>query len=124
MNQMEEMKARLAAATPGPWMKDPDEPTHILKPDKPGSSWDGTVIATLQRDDFGLFEEANADLIAHAPETQAKLIAALEAVEALHARHLGNWTDPSGIPWTGDHCAECRDEWPCPTATAIKEALA
>lgn len=80
--QLQEIKARLEAATPGPWMKDPDEPVRIMKPDKPGSSWDGTVIATLQWDDFGLFEEANADLIAHTPEDLAKLIAALEAVEA------------------------------------------
>lgn len=80
---LDDIKAREAAATKGPWMKDPDEPVHIMKPDRPGFSWDGTVIATLQRDDFGLFEEANSDFIAHARTDIPKLLAALEAVEAL-----------------------------------------
>lgn len=125
MSQLEEIKARAEKATPGPWMKDPDEPVHIMKPDKPGFSWDGTVVATLQRDDFGLFEEANADFIAHARTDIPKLLAALEAVEAHHQPIPAGAYDGSKI----QICATCSDDtgnweiYPCPTLTGITEAL-
>ena len=78
----------------------------------------------------------------HAPQDRAKLLAALDAILALH-KPKTRWTHPN---WTGsfdtfDICAECgrieagqlrksREEWsyreslwPCPTFTAVTAAL-
>lgn len=72
------VQQRAAAATSGPWMKDPDEPSIVLKPDAPGG-WDGTAIATVQRDDYGLVEEANTEFIAASRTDVPRLVAALTA---------------------------------------------
>ncbi|MGB2557760.1 hypothetical protein [Cellulosimicrobium cellulans] len=64
------------AATPGPWMKDLDDPGIVLKPDKPGG-WDGTIVATVQRDDYGLVEEGTTEHIALWSPNVAKLVAPL-----------------------------------------------
>lgn len=77
-DRLAEIEARLAAATLLPWMKDPDDPDKVLHSTNGG--FDGTVIATVQRDDYGLFEEANTDLIAHAPADLAALVAVVKAV--------------------------------------------
>lgn len=72
------VQQRADAATDGPWMKDPDEPSIVLKPDAPGG-WDGTAIATVQRDDYGLVEEANTKFIAASRTDVPRLVAALTA---------------------------------------------
>lgn len=59
------MRERAEAASPGPWMVDEDAPHIVLKPDKPGFSWDGTIIATVP-EDFGLVDYADAEHIASA----------------------------------------------------------
>lgn len=79
--RLEQIEARLAAAVRLPWMKDPDDPDKVLHSTKGG--YDGYVIATVQKDDFGLFEEGNTDLIAHAPEDLATLVAVVKAVQDL-----------------------------------------
>lgn len=48
-----------------------------------------------------------------------KLIAALEAVEAEHTKELGG--TPDGSP--ADICGGCPNYYPCPTISAIAEAL-
>lgn len=83
-DRLGEIEARLAAASRLPWMKDPDDPDKVLHSTNGG--FDGYVIATVQRDDFGLFEEANTDLIAHAPEDLAALLAVVKAVRDLRNR--------------------------------------
>ncbi|MDQ8040622.1 hypothetical protein RDI86_02010 [Cellulosimicrobium sp. XJ-DQ-B-000] len=72
------VQQRADAATDGPWTKDPDEPSIVLKPDAPGG-WDGTAIATVQRDDYGLVEEANTEFIAASRTDVPRLVAALTA---------------------------------------------
>lgn len=82
-DRLDQIEARANAATEGPWVKDPDEPDHVLKPDRPGSTWDGTYIATVQRDDFNLFEEANTEFIAAARTDVPALVAAIRAALAV-----------------------------------------
>ena len=71
------IKARAEAATEGPWMVDSGSPDVVLKPDKPGSSWDGMAIARVTTGDFGLIETDNTEFIAHAREDIPALLAAL-----------------------------------------------
>lgn len=83
---LQPIKDRLEAATPGPWfahqeyidMGVPDAQHTIT--DSP-NRYDGKFIAAV-----GLHSDvkhANSDLIRYAPTDQARLIAAVEAVEAL-----------------------------------------
>lgn len=111
-DRLSEIEGRLAAATPGPWLKDSDEPYIVMKPDSPGSDWDGREVARVLRDDYGLFEEADTDLIAHAPTDLAALIDAVKAVRALH--------HPKSQETS---CQECRGDWPCFTAAIVAAAL-
>ena len=43
--RLTEIRERLDAATPGPWMPDNDEPGYVIAPDDP-SGWDGYLIAS------------------------------------------------------------------------------
>lgn len=116
MSTLEEIKALTEGHTEGPLVVDDTEQTVRV-------GYAGEILFDKSGEDRSYWAREcrpNAELIAAAP----KLLAALEAVEVLHVRHLGKWTDSSGIPWIGDHCTECRDEWPCDTAEAITEALA
>ena len=75
MNQLEEIKARVEKASLGPW--------GAVK----GSEYDGvdTLSGELTWDDHNgeVFKPEDADFIAHARTDVPKLLAALEAVEAL-----------------------------------------
>jgi len=85
------VQQRADAATDGPWMKDPDEPSIVLKPDAPGG-WDGTAIATVQRDDYGLVEEANTEFIAASRTDVPRLVAALTAaLDESDTWQIGTW---------------------------------
>ena len=114
MNQLEEIKARLATVTPGPWSVSLNSArtANLLL----------IHSGTEQEDRLGkIFDDDDAFFIAHAPETQAKLIAALEAVEVQHPREVLDVHEGYGAEtW----CPSCRVHWPCPTAKAITEALA
>lgn len=73
--------ARVEAATEGPWMVDGDNPTIVMKPDKPPSTWDGLLVART-RGFIGtgidnLPEYADAEFIAHARTDIPALLAAL-----------------------------------------------
>lgn len=73
------IRARLAAATPGPWSTEPSPP------DWPGR--EGSVVVTPDGDLGGDYlDEADADLIAHAPADLAALLAELDAKDAALAR--------------------------------------
>lgn len=75
--QLLEIKSRLAAATPGPWTasqgsdeyNDPTEFYYVTSPTD-------TVFL-----DGGLCEQADADLIAHAPDDIAALVAEVERLQ-------------------------------------------
>lgn len=68
------IRARLAAATGGPWTVDDDDPEYIVFPEKGG--YDGLVIAKVVDQDEALFPvEHNGQFIAHAPTDIADLLA-------------------------------------------------
>lgn len=75
--RLAEITARAEKATPGPWMVHQGQ--YILKPDRPGYSWDGTVIATVPSGDFGLIETDNAEFIARVREDIPFLLGLLAA---------------------------------------------
>lgn len=106
-------KARADAATEGPWMA--DEGAFILKPDKPGSAWGGTIIAQVLRDDFGLVEEANTEFIAASREDVPVMADALLRVLDLHT------PEPCEIECCGGllRCLECGQSAPCATVRAM-----
>ncbi|MFK0005493.1 hypothetical protein ACIQTZ_00420 [Paenarthrobacter sp. NPDC090520] len=147
----EQMKVRLAAATPGPWAASP----YIVYGEQDDTE---RVRVTSQHDspDYNTAEMVlpkDADLIAYAPTDLAKLHAALDAVEALHRPIQEDFI--TALPCIREEC-ECENEcpteplpvcrhcwgqleqidpyfgeqhhvsevmWPCPTFTAIRDAL-
>lgn len=102
------IRALAETGTPGPWFAtvdpiDPDDAVISTQAHYIGASPDDGVRASYDRRDA------------------AKIVAAVNAlpaladlVEAVESRH---WLQH------GRDCAECGDEWPCPTATAL-DALA
>ncbi len=83
MTRIDEIKKRLAAATPGPWLK--HEAYHVIC--KVGEALHGIVCRLPPKD-------TDADLIANAPADLAYLIERLEAAEALlDAVNSGNVAD-------------------------------
>lgn len=75
------IEARVAAATEGPWMVDGDDPTVVMKPDKPPSTWDGLLVARTRggtgADIDSLPEYADAEFIAHSRTDIPALLAAV-----------------------------------------------
>jgi hypothetical protein len=69
-DRLQEIRARLDAATPGPWLYPEDDPTRI-------QASDGVSVAVITR------RVDDADLIAHAPADLAWL---LDKVEELTKR--------------------------------------
>lgn len=124
MTRISEIDARLSAASRLPWMKDPDDHDKILHSTNGG--FDGYVIATMQKDDFGLFEEANTDLIAHAPDDLATLVAVVKAVLLVHQPY--EYTNRAGSHMFCEGCEENSDgeygtRYPCETVRVITQAL-
>lgn len=75
--QEQAIRARLAAATEGPWTVDDDDPEYIIFPEKGG--YDGLVIAKVADQDGALFPvEHNGQFIAHAPTDIAALLAEID----------------------------------------------
>ena len=120
MSEMDEIKARVEGHTPGPWEVESMDSGHsryetdfwITAGDAGDTvcGMDGLSRATLNERVARNDGKADAELIAAAP----KLLAALEAVEALHyVAEDYNFT----------LCNECGDSYPCPTIKAITEAL-
>lgn len=108
-NRLDAIKARADAATPGPW--------HDNLRDIPGSV--GRLRAGWM---VGAYEVVigpgmaarpfDAEFIAHTRTDVPALVAAVEAVLALHQRTIEY-----------PECKECGFEYPCPTVTAIRDAL-
>lgn len=116
---LDAIEARASAATEGPWLA--DEGVFVLKPDRPGFAYDGTIIARVFRDDFGLVEEADTEFIAAARTDVPALVARVRGLEAqrdaalaIHERRESSGED------IYDYCSECyNDVWPCPTVQAL-----
>lgn len=84
MKALEEIKARLAAATPGPWELANPRPDGRNMVQRRGYDLYGDEVSEMIIVDTN---PSDAEFIAHSPETQAKLTAALEAVQALMKDH-------------------------------------
>ncbi len=115
--RLDEIKARAAAATEGPWVNDS---TEIGRPFPGTDTIDVWVAESCHPNGDGIDGEADAEFIAHARTDVPTLVAAVEAVLALHKR----------VGWdNGDCCFDCSDHlgdpilYPCPTVTAIRTAL-
>jgi len=95
--QIDDIRARLEAATPGPWMVDPDDAAVVMRPDeRHPNGWDGVMIAVAKGGEM----EATfiADLIAHAPTDLAFLLSRLESAEARIAKARAVWVGPDSLP--------------------------
>ena len=99
----ESLRARLAAATPGPWegllvgVVGDEERTYV-------APFDNERQAP---------KPADADLIAHAPTDLALLLAVFDA--AKEAIDPGDYL-PQHFTYPGDvTCADCFESWPCAT---------
>ena len=125
---LEPIKARLAAATPGPW------DFHVL----PQSV--GITVATIHSEQGpretrwtvdlppeigGMGTRADAEMIAHAPEDIAALVAEVERlreqVEAVREHHVP--VDANYYAATVTECCSCPGPWPCPTIRALDGEL-
>jgi hypothetical protein len=125
------IKARLAAATPGPWKAEPVESGSFAHIESRVYSLRGSHILLSPTDgEAGQAKTTDAEFIAAAPADVARLTAAVEAVLALHKEVEGYrfGAVPGAAPDYGV-CSTCftDDErpapWPCPTVAAIENAL-
>lgn len=110
MSALEDIKARAEGHTEGPLVVDDEEQTVRV-----GHAGEIMFDRSAESRSYWMECRPNAELIAAAP----KLLAALEAVEALHPRELGGTPDGS----LADICSECQSYYPCITMSAIAEAL-
>jgi hypothetical protein len=134
--RLDEIQARLSAATPGPW-----ETTQAA--DEETTTWieaaNGDVLHHDERgyghmrENFAWMKRADAAFIANAPGDLAYLLAelrkareALARVEGLHQpRQFNPISD--GVyfgqsEFNHNICAYDHEYWPCPTAAAVAAA--
>lgn len=115
---LDEIQARVTAATPGPWeVSDANEGMHEYGPmwmvtndefHNPSGGEDEPWLAVEMR----VGDEQDAAFIAHARTDVPRLVAALRAVLDNH------WCIEGG-----DECGYDGRIWPCPDYRAITEAL-
>lgn len=133
MNRLAEIKARAAAATEGPW-----EWTQYRVPTLEGWKgdpatyrWQTEVLEADHNGECGCRSACqleltvlppDAEFIAHARTDVPALVAAVEAVLALH-EPVGGPSDPRCCPVCVDLSGEYAETYPCGTATAILAAL-
>lgn len=117
--RLDEIKARAAAATEGPWVNDS---TEIGRPFPGTDTIDVWVAESCHPNGDGIDGEADAEFIAHARTDVPALVAAVEAVLALH-EPVGGPSDPRCCPVCVDLSGEYAETYPCGTATAIRAAL-
>ena len=131
---LDAIKARAEAATDGPWLVDPhaDSENGAGICNESDAVIGGGMEGNYPCSPVGVYEEADAQFIAHARSDVPALVAAVQAVLAQH-KCVESWR--SGVYQCG-HCAElchstsglgCDDPidavWPCPTVAAIHQAL-
>jgi len=116
--RLDEIKARAAAATEGPWVNDS---TEIGRPFPGTDTIDVWVAESCHPNGDGIDGEADAGFIAHARTDVPRLVAALESVLELHQPYI------TRSAW--QTCNECWNSgtaeivYPCPTVAAIRTAL-
>lgn len=96
--------------TPGPWVED----GSLIGP-RPGAS-----VAQV----WGVRWKADGAFISHARTALPQAVAALQAVTDLHQPRNRVTRSASGhLVGTPGPCTACDWDWPCPTITAVTEAL-
>ena len=139
---LDQIEARIEAATEGPWsVYTTRGGTYVTRPDLLGVAREWSLV----------WQDGDAEFIAHAREDLPRLLAAVRAVEALHCRETVQAITGDCATEECDHedecptipvdvCAECyrvSEEadayfherniapaaYPCPTIRAITEAL-
>jgi hypothetical protein len=114
-DRLTEMRARVEAATEGPWRTRRHRARNLAVTDEAAA----TFVAHYTEPD-------NAEFIAAARADVPVLVAAVEGVLALHTRRP--WStildsvefDQQEFP---DQCNHCRQAWPCATVRAVQDAL-
>ena len=105
---LEPIKTRLAAATPGPWGIHRDVPSQVVTVEE---TPEGDQLLVVEG--FDGYEAADLELVANAPTDIAELVAEVERMTDLdtemRALHVGP-TDKY-LPY----CTHCNFRWPCPT---------
>jgi len=118
MSRIDEIEARLAAATPGPW----EAVTDDHRRSKEHSVWADSKSDYVAE---WVATRADADLLANTPADLAALVKFARDVAALHVAgdpecpHPHH--DPVRCPDAVVPCAECDRDYPCPTARALAE---
>lgn len=115
MSRLDEIQARLDAATPGPWERDqfgPDDDSARFI----GSPSTGQIVV------YEAATAGNAELIANVPEDLAALVAFARAMERLHRPRKVICLNPShSSDCDAMVCDACDTPWLCPTAKALDQ---
>ena len=112
------------AATPGPW-EVLEYTNHIKAGDgAPVADPEDAYVTWCQECEGYVLNAANAEWIAHARTALPAAVAALQAVTDLHQPRNSSTTSAScHLVDAPGSCTACEWDWPCPTVTAINEAL-
>lgn len=116
---LDEIQARADATPHGPWTW-----RQMLACQRVSNPEAILIAEAFEGADSEVTDTPIAAFIAHARTDVPRLVAAIRAVEALHTQTTGY---SNGADF--DCCGTCfdRDEmpepWPCPTVTAIRDAL-
>lgn len=126
MTRLDEIEARLAAATPGPWEA---YGTTVAAMTGPGDCGGCSGLPSPEHEPSCLWsqiagaDEPDAELIAHAPADLSSLLAVVREVARLHQPCHTECLNPSHEAFCeAQICKTCDHIWPCPTARAL-EAL-
>jgi hypothetical protein len=124
MSTLGEIRARSESASAGPWDNFPSDtfPLYIVGVPT-GDDHYADVIAQMDEDYSMLheFHEVDVDFICAARTDVPMLVAALDAVLAIHGPYED---DPGTCRGCGLDRFERGIDWPCEAVRAIREALA
>lgn len=126
---LEQIKARAAAATPGPWewegkqdVSFPQSENSLIVQGDP----EREVLGSWGYDAWGINVEnpADAEFITSAREDVPRLVTALDAVLALHPRSRNKrWVGFPRADKQEAYCVADEEAWPCATVQEIRKAL-
>lgn len=125
---LDRIRKQADAATPGPWEADGtgEVSQHWSRPE-PWETVVGTGVTCMSYcyggSAKGVERDEDAEFIAASRTTVPALLDALEKVLNLHVE-ADPITAAFGTQEGGDYCITCAEDYPCPTVTAITQALA
>lgn len=114
--RLAEIRARTEGLVPGPWTWSVGGVEAL--------DYDGEPVMIFEREDRHVTTRNDAAFVAHARTDVPALLAAVDAVLAVHGPAHATLTDISGNVMDIETCATCRCAWyPCPTVRAVTEAI-